>query len=104
MSYLTGVPPTPMMFLIETAVGDLTILCRILGWVGTVGRSYWNNRWQVNAIMSYLTGASPRQVVLIGTSLGGPPRLCRLLRVGPDGWFLLAQTSVGHRNYVLSYG
>ena len=55
-------------------------------------------------IMSYLTGGSPRPVVLIGRTVGGSRRLCRTLGVGrPGQWFLLEQPLVGHRDSVISY-
>merc|ERR1711970_1350475 len=129
MSHLTGWSTRPVVF-IGAVVGGSPRLCRILrvgrpgrwflleqplvghrdyvayyGWVALAGGSYWNSRWWVTAIMSHLTGGSPRPVVLIGTATGGSPRLCRILRVGrPGRFFLLEQPLVGHRDYVASYG
>ena len=114
MLYLMGGSPRRVV-LIGTTAGGPARLCRIVrvgrrggwflleqplvghrdyvvfyGWAAAVGGSYWNNCQCATEIMSYLTPASLRRVVLIGTLVGGSPRLCRILRVGPrGGWFLL---------------
>jgi hypothetical protein len=129
MSYLMGGPPRPVV-LIGTSIGGPPRLCRILrvgrpsrwflsdlplvdhrdyvvsyGWVAPTSDSYWNFHWWATAIISYLTGGSPQPVVLIRTSIGGPPRSCRILRVGrPSRWFLLELPLVSHRGLVISTG
>ena len=129
MSYLAGTSPR-LAVLIRPSIGEPPRLCRILrvsrpsrwlllefplmshrdyivsyGWVAPTGGSYWNFHWWVFAIMSYLTGESPQPVVLVGTSIGAPPRLYRILRLGrPSRWLLLELPLVDNHDYVVSYG